>query len=127
MEGQVVILCTGSVVSLHLCSSGLSLLSSWELVPAQADPLIRQVSGKLEIRSVLCVDFVVLFAAAHWARCPALLERHPWARKAQGSFLLTLTLLPSQRASPPGLPLIPRWVISQLSFICPKTTTGVVI
>ena len=84
MEGQVVILCTGSVVSLLLCSLGLSLLSSWEMVPTQAVPLNGQVCGKLEIRGVLCMDFVVLFAAAHRAGCSCTAGETPLSQEGPG-------------------------------------------
>lgn len=73
------------------------------MVPTQAVPLI-QVCGKSEIRGVLCMDFVVLLAVAHWEDCSCAAGETPMASKAQGFFLLTLTELPPQRASSPDLP-----------------------
>lgn len=77
------------------------------MVPTQAVPLIQQVCGKLEIRGVLCMDIVVLLAVAQWADCSCAAGETPLASKAQGFFLLTLTLLPPQRASSPDLPADP--------------------
>lgn len=84
------------------------------MVPTQAVPLIQQVCGKLEIQGVLCMDIVVLLAVAHWADCSCAAGETPLASKAQGFFLLTLTLLPPRGLLPLISPLIPHWVISQL-------------